>query len=88
VTRLPTDWYVVGPRSFIDKRMRLTREHGIVHQHVRAYHGVIVHRDENGKTEYDRCPHAHNKPKVARQCAEREVRRRNRELRKNPTEEG
>lgn len=76
------EWKPLGPRQFIDKRMRLTRDSGIVYQHVRAFRGQIVRRGPDGKPEYDHCPHAHNKPKVARQCAEREARRRNRELKK------
>jgi hypothetical protein len=77
------EWNVRNPRSFIDKRTRLTRESGIVYQHVRAYRGEIVRRGEDGKAEYDHCGHAHNKAKVARQCAEREARRRNRKLERN-----
>jgi hypothetical protein len=83
--RDPTEWTAIHPRQFIDRRMRLTRESGIVRQSVRAFRGQIVRRGEDGQAEYDHCGHAHNKPKVARQCAEREARRRNRELKKQAT---
>jgi hypothetical protein len=79
------EWVAIRPRQFIDRRMRLTRESGIVRQSVRAFRGQIVRRGEDGKAEYDHCGHAHNKLKVARQCAEREARRRNRELKKQAT---
>ena len=82
-----TEWTAINPRRFIDKRTRLTRESGIVHQHVGAFRGQIVRRGDDGKAEYDHCGHAHNKPKIARKCAEREARRRNRELKKTTTEE-
>jgi hypothetical protein len=77
-----TEWKAIHPRSFIDKRTRLTRESGIVYQHVRAFRAQIVRRGDDGKAEHDHCGHAHNKPKAARACAEREARRRNRELKK------
>lgn len=82
-----TKWYPQGPRSFVDRRMALKRDVGLVRYAVRAYRGAIMRRDEDGKREYDHCGHAHMKPKVARACAEKEARRRNRELAKQATEE-
>jgi hypothetical protein len=74
-----TDWFPQPPTQFTDRRMRLTREHGIVYQNVRAFHGALVRRSpETGKPEYDRCGHAHNKMSAARKCAEQEAKRRNR----------
>jgi hypothetical protein len=83
------DWWPVGPRQFMDRRMALKRDVGIVRYAVRAYRGVIVRRGADGKAEYDKCPHAHQKQGAARKCAEKEARRRNREARKatSPTEE-
>jgi hypothetical protein len=76
----PSQWRVLAPRSFIDKRVRLTRESGLVHQNVRAYRGEIVRKGDDGKAQNAHCNHAHNKPGVARKCAEREARKRNRAL--------
>lgn len=76
------DWWPVGARQFTDRRVALRRDAGLVRYGVRAYRGVIVRRQANGKPEYDNCPHAHNKPGVARKCAEKEARRRNREAKK------
>lgn len=73
-----TPWTATNPSQFRDKRVRLERERGLVTQYVRAFHGAIVRRDENGKHEYDRCPHAHSKMGAARKCAVAEAKRRNR----------
>lgn len=74
----PGPWAPLGPAQFTDKRTRLTRVNGLVTQHVRAYHGAIIRKGANGKPEYDRCHHAHNKPSAARQCAEVAAKRLNR----------
>lgn len=82
------EWRAVGPRQFVDKRMQYKRNSGVLARYgVRAYKGAIVRRGENGKAEYDSCPHAHAKIKTARECAEKEARRRNRLLKKAQTEE-
>jgi hypothetical protein len=74
-----SDWVALGPRRFVDRRARLTRDSGIVYQHVGAYQGVVSRRGADGKQEIERCPHAHNKASAARKCAERAARRFNRE---------
>lgn len=76
------DWTALGPRQFTDRRLRLTRNSGLVNQNVRAYRGYIVRKGADGP-DYDHCPHAHNKPGAARKCAEKEARRRNREAAKD-----
>lgn len=69
-----TTWSALGPQQFIDRRsmLRLGR-HQIVN--VRAYHGVVTRKGEDGKQEYDHCPHAHQKPSAARKCAEAAAKR-------------
>jgi hypothetical protein len=85
---MDTEWRAVGARQFVDKRMQFKRNSGVLARYgVRAYKGAIVRRSETGKAEYDSCPHAHAKIKTARQCAEKEARRRNRLLKKAKTEE-
>jgi hypothetical protein len=74
----PTVWRVIHPKQFVDKRVRLTRDSGLVHQSVRAYKGAIVRKGADGKAEYAHCAHAHSKMGAARKCAEREARKRNR----------
>lgn len=74
-----TEWTPTYPARFIDRRMRLTREHGLVYQNVRAFHGVIVRKNpDTGKPDYDKCQHAHNKASAARKCSERAAKRANR----------
>jgi hypothetical protein len=77
-TNTPGPWAPLGPGQFVDQRTRLTRDSGLVHQNVRAYHGVVIRKGANGKPEYERCPHAHNKPAAARKCAEAAAKRWNR----------
>jgi hypothetical protein len=67
-------WFPLGPQPFVDRRVRLTREHGLVHQNVRAFRGVVVNK-ENRETE--KCPHAHQKARAARGCAEAAAKRLN-----------
>jgi hypothetical protein len=74
----PGPWAALGPAQFVDKRLRLTRVNGLVYQNVRAYHGAVIRKGADGKPEYDRCPHAHNKPSAARKCAEAAAKRLNR----------
>lgn len=84
-----TEWKPLGPRQFVDRRVQYKSKHGVLARYgVRAYKAVIVRRGDDGKAEYDSCPHAHMKMKTARKCAEKEARRRNRELKNTiPTEE-
>lgn len=77
VTLPDTAWFVQPPNEFMDRRMQMKRT-GTVHVNVRAYRGVIVRR-KDGQQEYDRCPHAHQKPGAARQCAEQTAKRLNRQ---------
>ena len=75
-------WSPLGPRQFTDKRTRLTGS-GLVHQNVRAYHGVIVRLPRQGERKgqiTDVCFHAHNKPSAARQCAVEAANRLNKAL--------
>lgn len=78
MTGKTTPWVALGPQRFTDRRLRLTRDSGLVRQNVRSYRGALVRRGADGKAEYAHCNHAHLKPGVARRCAEREARKRNR----------
>jgi hypothetical protein len=78
----PTIWRVIAPQGFVDNRMQLRRPEngGLVHYGVRAYRGAIVRKGDDGRMQRATCNHAHKKPGVARKCAEREARKRNRAL--------
>ena len=74
-------WYPMGASHYTDQRMALKKT-GLVRYNVRCYRGVIRRRTEDDKVEHDYCPHAHNKMGAAKKCAEREAKRRNRELKR------
>lgn len=78
-----TEWFPLSPSAFVDQRSQLRRDDrgGLVRYGVRAYRGVVQRRNENGKREIERCPHAHSKPSAARKCAEQAARRWNRAAR-------
>jgi len=78
----PSQWRVLHPQQFVDKRMQLRRPErgGLVRYGVRAYRGAIVRKGDDGKPQHATCNHAHSKPGAARKCAEQEARKRNRAL--------
>ena len=73
-------WMAQQPDQFIDKRNSWPRNSTVmVVQHHRAWRGVAVRKGENGKPEYARCCHGHNKKSAARMCGEKLARALNRE---------
>lgn len=83
VAEEPRPWSATSPAQFTDRRYIMGRtlsdgtERADTYRHVRAFRAVIWRRGDDGKPEYDRCPHAHPKPGHATKCAEKEARRRN-----------
>lgn len=75
----PTKWTALNPIRFTDRRMRLTRDSGLVYQNVRAFRASIARKNpDTSKPEHVKCGHAHNKMSAARECARKEANRRNR----------
>ncbi len=76
-TTQTSPWFAQTPASFTDERLQL-RDSGLVTLRVHAYRASLV-RTHDGKQEWTRCGHAHQKPGAARKCGERLARKLNRE---------
>lgn len=59
-------WMAQQPSQFINKITTYPRNHyGAVIQHHRAWRGLAVRKGADGKPEFERCYHAHQKKSAA-----------------------